>query len=96
VNVQEPRPPTSATTHAERVVLGGQLAAMVNPQVWLEKTWGPQPYGPLLSPACATTNGVHPVGWHAANEQSLWQVATPEQPGMLCEQLVWVPGAHAP
>jgi hypothetical protein len=64
VNVQEPRPPTSATTHAERVVPGGQLAAMVKGQVWLEKTCGPQPYGPLLSPFCATTNGVHPVGWH--------------------------------
>lgn len=69
---------------------------MVNPQVWLEKACGPQPYGLLLSPFCATTNGVQPVGWHDPYVQSFWQVATPLQLLIPDAQLVCVPGAQAP
>lgn len=78
------------------MVPAGQVAPTVHEQLVPLQQFGPQPYGPLWSPFCRTTNGEQPLVVHAPHEQLLLHVS------VLCGQFVivpqpWVdPGAHAP
>lgn len=58
--------------------------------------FGPQPYGPLLSPFWRTTNGEHPVAEQEPHPQLLVHVAVPPQFVTPEEQLSVDPGEHAP